>query len=124
MPPMPSETEAYRIYYAGGVTVSQETPIELTPALGVQVIVQADLEVGWAMTHSRDYYVWWGERWVGVDQFGLWDYLIREGWKRVLFGRTLTAVEYQAIYAQAKADRTFANKNGYLPGESHAPAGL
>jgi len=114
----------YRIYYSGGGTCSSATPTELTPALDVQAIVQEDERVGWAMTHSRDYYVWLGDRWLGVDLFGLWDYLTQPGWKRALCGRTLTSAEFQAIYARAKVDRTFADKNGYLPGETHDPADL
>jgi len=114
----------YRIYYSGGGTCSSATPPELTPALDVQAIVQADVQVGWTMQHTKDYYVWKAGRWLGVDLFGLWDYLTQPGWKRVLCGRTLTAEEFKAVYARAKTDRAFAIKNGYLPGELHGSTDL
>lgn len=108
----------YRVYYSNGLALgSDEYDPEHLPARDVQVIVQDDPEVGWAMEHTRDYYVWRDGRWRGADIFGLWDYLARPGWKRVLFGRTLLQDEYQEIYRRAKADRDFARKAGYLPGE-------
>lgn len=109
----------WRIYYGDGSTVDAGTPVEEAPTRDVQLIVQADPDVGWAMYHMRDYYVWIGESWLGVDNFGLWDYLARPGWKRVLFGRTLLRQEFASIYERAKAARDFAKKNGFLPSEQH-----
>ena len=82
-------------------------------ARGVQVILQADPGVGWAMATGSDYYIRWpGRGWVGVDIFGLFDWLIESG--QVLFGRTITNAEYQAIFNQAKADKSLPEKAGFL----------
>lgn len=111
----------FKVYYSNGTTCSSDeyTP-ETLPARDVQVIVQDDPDVGWATTHTRDYYLWRDGRWVGADIFGLWDYLSRPGWKRVLFGRTLLRDEFNEVYQRAKADKNFASKHGFLPGELHA----
>lgn len=72
------------------------------PARDVQVILQED-DKGPYFQSGADYYVWWDERWLGVDLFGLFDYLMDSG--LVLFGRTITNEEYQAIYQEAKVEK-------------------
>ena len=104
----------YRIYYSDG---RYSGPPELAPVRDVQVILQPDKDVGWYFQTGSDFYVWWGERWLGVDKFGLMDYLMEPGWKRVLIGRTINNDEYRRIYQEAKEDRDLARKSGYLPGE-------
>lgn len=93
----------WTIYYGDGTTY--EGPVELAPARDVQVIAQVDRALGWIAASGTDYYVWRDGRWFGVDKFGLFDYLIAPGWKRVLFGRMLTAEEYNAVWARVTADR-------------------
>ena len=105
----------WKIYYGDGSVFSGNP--EDAPERDVQVIVQEDSEVGWTTIHVRDFYVWKWDQWLGVDLFGLWDYLASPGWKRVLFGRTMKRSEYNDIYKQAKSDKNFANKAGWLPGE-------
>jgi hypothetical protein len=95
-----------RIYYGDGSIHEGEDP----PARDVQVILQVDPERGPYFQSGSDYYVMRGEHWVGVDIFGLFDYLLDSG--LVLFGRTISNAEYQAIYVQAKGD-----KHQFLPGE-------
>ncbi len=59
--------------------------------------------------------MWRGDLWVGVDLFGLWDYLATDGWKRVLFGRTIPNAPYQEIYRRAKGRRNALNREGAVP---------
>jgi hypothetical protein len=66
------------------------------------------------MATGSDYYIYRpGGGWLGVDIFGLFDWLIESG--LALFGRTITNAEYQAIYAMAKTDKALPAKGGYLP---------
>jgi len=88
---------------------------EVAPERGVQAIVQADPDVGWYCITGKDYYVWLGDEWQGVDAFGLFDYLATPGWKRVLFGRMVRAEEYDRIYAKALA--AMGAKSAYKPDE-------
>lgn len=101
-----------RIYYGDGTTYEGDRP----PARDVQVILQHDPERGPYFQSGFDYYVWKDApapgRWMGCDIFGLYDYLIDSG--IVLFGRTVTNAEYNAIYQRAKGD-----KKTFLPGERH-----
>jgi hypothetical protein len=112
----------WRVYYGDGSTFSDEDgTIEMTPALNVQAIVQSDPDphgTGRHVIHGGgqrpnrvpiDYY-WWDPgrgMWVGGDLFGLWDYLTRPGWRKVLFGRTIPDQDYQAIIVRAGDDPDF-----------------
>ena len=97
----------YRVYYGDGDIY--ESGDGHPPARGVQVILQNDGD-GPVFVTGADYYVRQGDLWHGVDIFGLYDYLLDSG--LVLFGRTITREEYQAIYQQAKVD-----KHTWRPGE-------
>jgi hypothetical protein len=104
----------WRIYYGDDSTFSDEDgdPSQ-APALDVQVVAVADETVGRFFYSQRDYY-WYdtdGGVWYAADLFGLWDYLARPGWKRVLFGRTRPRAEFEAVFRQAMAD-------DYLPVKS------
>jgi hypothetical protein len=96
---------AWRIYYSDGTVYDGDRP----PARDVQVILQHD-EDGPYFQSGSDYYIRLGDRWQGVDIFGLFDYLLDSG--LVLFGRTITRKEYDAAYQRAKVD-----KNTWRPGE-------
>lgn len=103
----------WKIYYEGGGTFDSENGnLKDAPARGVQVIVMGDPDVGWWMQEGSDYYIWQADRWVGVDLFGLFDFLIESG--IVKFGRTITTAEYMEIRKRAMGDRDFARKTGYL----------
>lgn len=101
----------WRIYYGDGSIFSGDP--EGAPARNVQVIVQHCPDHGWQAVSGTDYYVWRGGRWFGVDKFGLYDYLIDPGWKRVLFGRTLTREEYNLIWQQMMADPEMPKKTAF-----------
>jgi hypothetical protein len=103
---------SYRIYYGGGEVY--ESGNGNPPARDVQVIVQEHPAVGWHTQSGHDFYVWRGGRWVGVDDFGLYDFLLDTG--LVLFGRTMTTPEFQQVMTRAVADMGQA-KTGWLRDE-------
>jgi len=112
----------WRVYYGDGTTFSNEDGfVYNVPTRNVQVIVQHSKEHGIELISSTDYYIWNNNRWYGVDQFGLYDYLIDPGWKRVLFGRMLTKEEYNAIWSlvseEAKEEKTAFEKWERRPNE-------
>lgn len=92
----------WRVYYGDGSTYAGD--VAQAPARDVQVIAQSHPEYGWLALSGSDYYVWRGGRWFGVDRFGLYDYLIEPGWRKVLFGRTLTSDEFDAVWQRMMAD--------------------
>ena len=108
---------AWRVYYGDGTTFSSEDggPAD-APGRNVQVIVQADERVGRCLLSQHDYYVWRGE-WIGVDLFGLFDYLVDTGWARVLCGRMIPHKAFRDAYQAAKADPDFPPRSGKLPKE-------
>ena len=101
----------WKIYYGDGSTYGG--PVEDAPARNVQVIIVEDKDAGWITQAGTDYYIWNRGRWWGVDLFGMYDYLIEDGWKRVLFGRTLAKDEYQAIFKRASDDMQFERKTAF-----------
>lgn len=84
----------WRIYYADGSTFdSTEGGAEKAPALGVvSIVMLRDNSQG---------------QWYGGDQYGLTQYLIEPGWKRVLLGRTLPDDEFVEISGRAANDPDF-----------------
>lgn len=107
----------WAIYYGDdSVCTSQDYTPDRVPARNVQVITIADVNHGWLTQTGSDYYVWDdrdnGHRWWGVDIFGLYDYLIEPGYKRVLFGRTVTSNRFDEIFRRANGDMQ-ANKTGF-----------
>ena len=105
----------FRIYYNGGSTYTGSP--ELAPARGVIAIVQPAPSVNYEIVTASDFYVWRDGRWWGADKFGMMDYIIRPGWKRILIGYMITREEYDKLMTRILADRDFGNKTGWLPGE-------
>jgi hypothetical protein len=107
----------WAIYYANGdrVTDSDQKP-EDVPTRGVIAIGQAHDRAGRIILSKHDYY-WWTDhdQWFGGDIFGLWDYLCTPGWKRVLFGRSVTDGTFETIMTQATDDDYLPPKAGRHP---------
>ena len=102
----------FKIFYDDGSTYSGEA--YSAPALGVQAIVQDSQEHGRTIVCRVDYYVLRSDgAWLGVDLFGLWDYLQQPGPRKVLFGRTIPSPLFISIYKQAYTDPDFLEKTGY-----------
>jgi hypothetical protein len=99
----------WKVYYGDGSTFSdKDGPPSQAPTLNVQIIIVRDddpnSQLGRYPVHRFDYYWWDDPEWFGGDLFGLFDYLSRPGDKRVLFGRTISNADHQAIVDAALAD--------------------
>jgi hypothetical protein len=103
----------FKVYYDGGMEFDSEVGGKL-PERGVQVIVQDHPDIGWHTQSGYDYYVRRDGRWVGVDLFGLYDWLLDQG--DVLFGRTLSRKQFNEVMAVALKDLGEA-KTGWLRDE-------
>ena len=75
----------WKIYYSDGSTISSQdaTAWSIIRRNGVQVITEESPEHKWVTISGSDYYIW-DERYevargLGVDQFGLYDYLLKSG---------------------------------------------
>jgi hypothetical protein len=105
---------AYRVYYNDGrMHRGENKPV---PARDVQIIVQEHPDIGWHTQCGYDYYIWREEqgRWVGVDLFGLYDFLLDTG--LVMFGRTVTQKEFDEVMRHAMDDLR-GLKTGWLKSE-------
>lgn len=101
------------IHYSDHKTAVENVGDDYSPR-DVQVIVQEHPTIGWHTQSGYDYYVWRDGRWVGVDIFGLYDFLLDIG--LVLFGRTLTQSEFNDVMKRALEDLGEA-KNGWTRDE-------
>lgn len=88
------------------------------PRAGVEVIVQDDEQSGRWNQCMDDYYIWKGDRWLGVDQFGMYDYLLHNtGPCIVLFGRTVPNDAFRLILKKAEEDPEFPLRSAWHKGE-------
>jgi hypothetical protein len=104
---------SFRVYYGDGMVYDSATGGK-PAARNVQVIVQEHPDVGWHTQSKKDYYIWRDGRYVGVDLFGVFDWLLDRG--DILFGRTLTQKQFDAIMKKAIADLGEA-KTGWMRDE-------
>ena len=93
----------WAIHYDDGAVVTDATPVEAVPSLGVIAITYRDYDGTQRTLAKWDYFCWNVEagQWYGADLFGLFDYLIRDGWKRVIFGRTVDNATWQGVMKAA-----------------------
>lgn len=105
----------FRIHYDDGSTVSGD--IATVPCDGVIVIAQEDAEVGRELLHMKDFYYWEHDRWFGCDLYGLFDYLRRPGWKKIVAGRNTTPANYHRLMDRARLDPDLPGKTARLTGE-------
>lgn len=96
----------WAVYYDDGTRLTDgECEVWDLPGLGVQVVAQADPEVGRVLLSGDDYFWFEDGTWRSGDLFGLWDYLFaRPGRKKALAGRLMPTEEHQAVYHRAKDD--------------------
>jgi hypothetical protein len=80
----------WRIYYGDGSLYSDGdgSPFD-APGRDVQAIAVEDAQVGRTIHSRRDFYWWSSIGWWGGDLFGLYDYLLTPGPRKVIFGRSL-----------------------------------
>lgn len=76
------------VYFGDGSTWSGD-PFDPPQRVNCQVIAREKSNGNIGLDHGKDYYVWRGGCWVGVDIGGYWDYMMTcLGPQSVLFGRT------------------------------------
>lgn len=108
----------WKVYYGDDSVQSNLTidPEDL-PGRNIVCIVNKHPDVGKQIVTRHDYY-WLDELWSGGDIFGLYDYLLSPGWKKVLFGRTILTERYEDIVRKALLDKDFPDKSARLPEEN------
>ena len=117
-----AERRRWKIWYGNGSTFSDAAgPPGAAPPLDVQVIAQADPDVGRLMVCRKDFYVFHDGEWYGVDWFGLLDHLMALG--IVKAGRTRSNRDYDALYRAAVADPDLAPKSARHWLEDPPPGG-
>lgn len=117
----------WRVYYDDGATFSDaDGPVESAPCDGVIVIVQADRDVGRELLHRKHFYYWERGKWwpcgdilaPGDGQYGLYDYLRRPGWKKIVSGRNVEHSTFSRLFEIARTDPDFPLKSALLPTEA------
>lgn len=108
----------WKIYYSDNTTFCDEdgSPFD-APSRKVQIIAQEHKDVGKFLLGKNDYY-WWDSGWSGGDIFGLFDYLLDSGPKKVIFGRTVDSDLYNDIGKTALSDTYLPFKTGKIIGEN------
>jgi hypothetical protein len=112
----------WQIYYSDGSTFNELDGLaEQAPAVGVQVIAQADKDLNFTAISGDDYYVWddkgGGFRWWGADHIGFILYMIQPGWRKVLFGEMIDGEKFTEIHRHASEDLQVGRKTGFAPWE-------
>lgn len=108
----------WRIHYDDGSTFSNEDgDPEYAPGRGVLVIAQAQHDVGREILARKDFYYWERGRWWGADLYGVYDYLARNGWRKVIAGRNVEHGTFSETYERARLDPDLPAKSALLPGE-------
>lgn len=102
----------WRVYYADGSTFDGD--VEQAPGVGVIGIVRRDVAPadypytnGRELLYGKDHYWWVGDRWLGGDSYGRDDYLRSPGWKKVIAGRTVPRVQFEAVKQRMETDPDF-----------------
>ena len=104
----------WRVYYGDLSTYDLgDGPLEDAPTTNVQAIAVGDATVGRFLWSQRDFYWWDQGQWFGGDVFGLWDYLARPGWRKVLFGRSLVRADFERVMNRALADPDLPAKSAW-----------
>ena len=94
----------FKIFYENGSTYSDKNgPIERAHKMGV-VIILMESGQGQRIEKEHDFYCYFPHGWVGVSQYGLYDYLSSQGYKLVLFGREVEENKRNTIYNSALSD--------------------
>lgn len=108
----------WKIYYSDGTSYSDidGSPFD-APARDVQVIAIEDSNVGKTFVGKEDMYWYKDGRWFGGDMFGLYDYLIDNGPRKVIFGRVLDNDNFKKIMKLAIEDNYLPTKSARVTGE-------
>lgn len=106
------------IYYSdGSIFTHEDGGPEDAPSIDVQYIAQEDKNVGFVSFCGRDYYHWDEGRWWRADQIGFLLYMMKPGWKKVLFGEMISEERFTEISRRVSEDIQIQRKTGYMPWE-------
>lgn len=105
----------FQVYYRDGSTYSGD-PF-LTPTLEAVLVVEKDAEHGRRYVSGFDYLVWEDGRWYGVDQIGMFQYMVRLGPRRVLFGVMMPNEDWNKLVWRARQNTLFPEKTASGPFE-------
>lgn len=111
----------WAVYYSDGSRISDEdtTPYNIEKRVDVQVIVQISHDHNWVTLSGHDFYCWDDRggrpRWYKATKSGLDQYLMRPGFKCVLFGYEIDKQKFNEIFDKARKD--FGEKLGFESNE-------
>lgn len=95
----------FKIFYENGTTYSNKSgPLDRVHKQGIVVILTEDDEQGQRFESGSEFYCYYPHGWVGVGQYGLYDYLASPGAKLVLFGRIVSNEKRNDIFNAAMSD--------------------
>jgi len=104
------------VFYGDGSTLSNlDIDPQDVPWDDVQAVIQFREDVGW-FSLTKDFYWYEHNQWFGGDQFGMFDYLTRPGWRKVVFGRYIPDQQFKKIM-QSMDEKMLQLKSAYLKGE-------
>jgi hypothetical protein len=118
----------WKIYYSDhteendtSVSSEQLVPFAIKRRADVQVIVQSSSDHRWKTLSGKDYYTWdirgGDAEWFGEDIFGLHNYLLKPGYKCVLFGVVINSARFNEIFNLARKE--WGNKEAFARTERH-----
>lgn len=99
----------WRIYYADGTTWNDDQGLKECPSYGAICILQRrGYDERYFITSQSPYYMHIRGEWLPVWMNDIEDYLANQlaDIDRLIIGRIIPKSEFQAIYEQAKADRS------------------
>ena len=107
-------------YICGGTFSNEDGEPEDAPGGGVAMVAQEDADVGVALHHGSDYYVFDEQYggWYGLDVSGFIQYLMRPGKKIVKLAETMTTTKYRALLKAVQDDPCLPNKSARFPWEA------
>lgn len=110
----------YKIYYDDGFILegTETTIIPKDRRFGVLVIIEDDPEMNWEVIQGADYYILFGDHWIGVDRIGILDYMVNciSHIKYILVGRIVPYLQHRKILEQAFKDMN-PPKTAFIQGE-------
>jgi len=96
----------FKIFYENGTTYDNKSgPLDRAHKQGVVIILMEDIDEGQRFESDSDFYCYFPHGWVGVSQYGLYDYLASPGTKLVLFGRVVSNEKRNSIFNTAMLDK-------------------
>ena len=95
----------WKVYYSDGSTYTGS--VEIAPVLEVLLIVERDEKHGRKIVSGGDFYTFHNGRWQSVDYFGMIQYLVRPGLKRVLVGVMTDSDTWNDTVRRARNDPDF-----------------